>query len=79
MVFRGQRADRGYHDFAVLERGRQGKGRVSRVWEVIAAPEDYSEFVGRLFRLTDLKFGEWPPGFVFRNTHTGQIWRFPHE
>ena len=71
MRLRGRLADRGYHDFQRV-RGQKGQKRVSYVWQVVAAPTEYRDLLGRLFRRTDLQFGEWPPGFRFRNIHTGE-------
>lgn len=70
-VFRGQRADRGYHDLTVQKRGRQGQHKTALVWQVVVDPTPDKAFLGRLFRTTDLTWGEWPHGFVFRHIRTG--------
>ena len=70
-MMRGRLADRLYHDLQRLK-GVQGKNRIAYAWEVIAAPTEYRDLLGRLFRRTDLQFGEWPSGFRFRNIHTGE-------
>jgi len=71
-MIRGRLADRAYHD-TQKAKGVQGKKRVAYIWEVVAVPgEEHQAFLGRLFRWTDLEFGEWPPGFRFRNIHTGE-------
>ena len=69
---RGRLADRGYHDLQ-RAKGVQGKKRVAYVWQVVEVPgPEYQVFLGRLFRWTDLKFGEWPPGFRFQNVLNGK-------
>ena len=67
-VFRGQRADRG---FAEPDTGQRGRHKASLVWEVVVDPTPEQVFLGRLFRTTDLTWGEWPHGFVFRHIRTG--------
>ncbi len=75
-MHRGRLADRAYHDLE-RSRARQGLGRVAYTWKVIGVPgPEYEVFLGRLFRLTDLRFGEWPPGFAFQHIHTGEIKEF---
>lgn len=31
------------------------------------------DFVGRLFRPSDVQYGLWPTGTVFTNVHTGEV------
>jgi len=67
-------------------RGRRFQGRPPshRIpkgydWEVIHDPTPNRLFLGRLFRLTDLRHGaswrNWPDGTQWRNRHTGQVAR----
>ena len=68
MPYKGYRADRG---FAEPVKGRRGRHDASLVWEVIVDPTPDKPFLGRLFRTTDITWGEWPKGFVFRHIRTG--------
>jgi hypothetical protein len=45
-------------------------------WEITHHPED-QEFVGRKFRSTDVRYGDWPEGTVFTNVNTGEalVWK----
>jgi len=68
----GRLADRGLPGDDVHRRRNEGGHRASFVWVVTQVPPGYEAFQGRRFRWTDLKFGDWPSGFRFRNVKTGQ-------
>jgi len=41
-------------------------------WRCVADPTPEQEFLGKLFRITDIELSRWPDGFAWEHVETGE-------